>query len=102
MAVNTNILPEMLARRRDRAISIVLGLKERDCDQYLPKDVSQKLRKVVLDQFNDLVDFALDVCNSLDSGEYILNEEYLKKIDEMHDSMFKLVSANGNSSNGDH
>lgn len=102
MAVNTNILPEMLARRRDRAISIVLGLKERECDQYLPDSAKQHLRKVVLDQFNDLVDFAMDVCNSLDSGEYILNEEYLKKIDEMHDSMNRLVSLNGNSSNGHH
>lgn len=96
----TSVLPEMLARRRDRAISIVLGLKERECDSYLPKETSQKLRKVVLDQFNDLVDFAMDVCNSLDTGEIVLNEEYLKKIDELHDSI--VVSSNGSSSNGSH
>lgn len=87
----TNVLPEMLARRRDRAISIVLGLKERECDTYLPREISQKLRKVVLDQMNDLVDFAMDVCNSLDTGEVVLNEVYLKKIDELYDGVAKLV-----------
>lgn len=93
MTVINAVLPEMLARRRDRAISIVLGLKERECDAFLPKDVSQKLRKVVLDQFNDLVDFAMDVCNALDNnGEVVLNEVYLQKIDELHETM---VSSNG-------
>ena len=92
------ILPEMLARRRDRAISIVLGLKERECDQYLPRDASIKLRKVVLDQFNDLVDFAMDVCNSLDTGDVAVNELYLQKIDDIHD----ILITNGTSSNGHH
>ncbi len=91
----TSVLPEMLARRRDRAISIVLGLKERECDQYLPKEVQQKLRKVVLDQMNDLVDFAMDVCNSLDNGEVVLNDIYLQKIDDLHDNMSRLVETNG-------
>lgn len=92
MTTINSVLPEMLARRRDRAISIVLGLKERECDQFLPKETSQKLRKVVLDQFNDLVDFAMDVCNSLDNGEVVLNEVYLQKIDDLHDC---LVETNG-------
>lgn len=89
----TQILPEMLARRRDRAISIVLGLKERECDKYLPNEASQHLRKVVLDQFNDLVDFAMDVCNSLDTGEVLMNEIYLRKLDEIHETV--VASNNG-------
>ena len=85
MAVQqTTILSDMLARRRDRAISIILGMKEKECDRHLPKDASQKMRKVVLDQVNDLVDFAMDLCNSLDNGEVVLNEDYLKKLDEIH------------------
>jgi len=86
VAIST-ILPEMLARRRDRAISIVLNLKERECDQFLPKEASSRLRKVVLDQMNDLVDFAIDVCNSLDTGDVVLNETYLQRLNEIHDAI---------------
>ncbi len=81
--MNTAMM-DMLAKRRDRSISIVLGTKERECDRYLSKEAQQKLRKVILDQFNDLVDFAMDVCNSLDTGEVVLNEAYLHKLDELH------------------
>ena len=85
------VLNEMLARRRDRSISIILGLKERECDQFLPREASQKLRKVVLDQINELTDFALDVWSSLDTGDVVLNEEYLKKLDHM----YEVVVVNG-------
>lgn len=87
MTANSNILPEMLAKRCNRAISIVLSLKERECDQFLPKEASSKLRKVILDQFNDLVDFASDMCDSLDTGEVLLNEEYLRVLNEIHDAV---------------
>ena len=79
------VLPEMLGKRRDRAISIILGVKERECDPYLTREQSQKLRKVVLDQVNDLVDFALDVCHSLDTGEVVLNDVYLEKLDKLYE-----------------
>lgn len=96
MATVSTVLPDMLARRRDRAISIVLNVKERECDSYLPKEASSRLRKVVLDQLNDLVDFALDVCASLDTGEVVLNEVYLSKLNDIHDA----VVANGGFSSG--
>lgn len=85
------VLTDMLARRRDRSIAVVLGMKEKECDRYLPRDVSFKLRKIVLDQINELCDFAVDVCNSLDTGDVILNEEYLRKLDDIHE----LVTSNG-------
>ena len=75
---------DLLAKRRDRAISIVLGVKEREADQYLPDHVKAKLRKVVLDQMNDLTDMLLDIARSLDNGDVVLNEIYLEKIDRMH------------------
>lgn len=92
MTANSNVLPEMLAKRRDRAISIVLSLKERECDQFLPKDASSKLRKVVLDQFNDLVDFAIDMCASLDTGDVVVNEEWLRVMYEIHDAVLGGVT----------
>jgi hypothetical protein len=92
MANQGSVLKSMLSRRRDRAISIVLGMKEKEADSYLPRDVSARLRKVVLDQFNELADFAIDVCNSLDTGDIVLNEDWLVKLDEIHDV---VVSSNG-------
>lgn len=79
------ILNEMLGRRRDRAISIILSVKERECDKSLTRDASQRLRKVILDQVNELVDFSMDICNSLDTGEVVLNEVYLQKLDAVYD-----------------
>lgn len=88
----SNVLPDMLGKRRDRAISIILGVKERECDPFLTREQSQKLRKVVLDQINDLVDFALDVYHSQDTGDVILNDHYLEKLDKVYEV---LVGPNG-------
>lgn len=77
-------LADLLKRRRDRAIAIVLTIKERDCDSHLPPEVRKKLRKVVLDQFNEFYDLVLDLMSSLDSGDVVLNEAYLSKLDCVH------------------
>lgn len=77
-------LTALLKQRRDRAIAIVLGVKERECDRDLSAASSQKLRKVVLDQFNEFYLFISDVLSSLDTGDVVLNEEYLRKIDMVH------------------
>lgn len=78
-------LMELLARRRDRAIAIILRVKEQECDQHLPMDASLKMRKVVLDQMNSFYDVCADVVNSLDTGSTVLNDHWLQKIDELHD-----------------
>lgn len=79
-------LMDLLARRRDRAIAIILRVKEQECDQYLPMDASLKVRKVVLDQMNAFYDVCADVVNSLDNpGVSVLNEHWLQKIDEVYD-----------------
>lgn len=77
-------IEEVLRKRRDRAIAIILGTKERECDAHLPAMASTKLRKVVLDQLNDFYDMCRDVMDSLDTGEVTLNDEYLAKLDEVH------------------
>lgn len=70
---------EFLGKRRDRAIAIILSYKERECDDYLPDYVSRELRKVVLDQINDICDLAMDLMND----DIDFNEEFLNKLDEL-------------------
>lgn len=80
-------LEKLLRRRRDRAIAIILSTKERECDRHLPPDARAKLRKVVLDQLNEFYEMVVDVAASLDTGEVVLNEEYLRKIDDIHQAL---------------
>lgn len=78
---------ELVERRKDRAIAIILRLKEAECDEFLPPAVKTKLRKVILDQLNDLADVMFDVIKSLDAGDVVLNEMYLEKILEVHEAV---------------
>jgi hypothetical protein len=80
---NAKVVEEILARRRDRAMAIILSLKERECDHHLPEEASRKLRKVVLDQLNEYHELALDLLRSIDSGTTVVNEAYLAKLDEV-------------------
>jgi hypothetical protein len=80
-------LAELLRRRKDRSIAIILGVKERECDRHLPREAQLKLRKVILDQFNEFYDLLTDIANSLDDGDVVLNETYLAKIDGIHQAV---------------
>jgi hypothetical protein len=80
---------EILKKRRDRAIAIVLSVKEREVDPLLHNDAgktaSRALRKVVLDQLNDFCDLALDVANSSEVATFEFNPEiWERKINEIH------------------
>jgi hypothetical protein len=79
----------LLRKRRDRAIAIVLGLKEREVDQYLPPQVSTRLRKVVLDQLNELYDCCLDMMGASE-GTWIVNELYQQKLNEVADGVEEI------------
>lgn len=83
------VIDELLAKRRDRAIAIILGVKERECDKFLSKESSAKLRKVVLDQVNESFDLVQDVLRSFDNGDVVLNEDYMRKLDEIHEHVVK-------------
>lgn len=93
------LIGDILGRRRDRAIAIVLGVKERECDRHLPPEARQKLRKVVLDQFNDFHDLCADLMKSFDTGDVVLNELFVERLDRIHDTLGRLeseiASANG-------
>lgn len=87
-----DVLADIVARRRDRAIAAVLGVKEREVDPLVPDQVARRLRKVVLDQFNDYTSLVMDVLTSLTEGQadgstVILNEHWLVKIAEIHDAV---------------
>ena len=71
---------EFLAKRRNRAIATILGYKDRELDQYLPPEVSERFRKEILDQINELCDVAIDLISSSAS----VNQVYLDRIDEIH------------------
>lgn len=76
----------------DRAIATVLSSKEQTVDCFLIDGedsivASRQLRKVVLDQFNGFYEVCLDVMSSLDNGEVVLNEDYLRKIDQIHQTI---------------
>lgn len=84
------LLSDILAKRRDRAIAIILGLKERECDPSLTPQSSGKLRKVVLDQLNDFHDLASDLIRSLDSDEVVLNEMYVERLDMISNQLSRV------------
>lgn len=79
--MNQNPIRDLLAKRKDKCIAIILSTKERECDQYLDPEASYALRKVVLDQVNDLADLAIDLMEA----NTILNEQYLQKLDDIHE-----------------
>lgn len=85
-------MADMLAKRRDRAIAIILGVKEREIDTHLPKEAQAKLRKVILDQVNDLYDVALELLKSLDHEDSVVNELWLEKLDAIY---VAVVGSNG-------
>ncbi len=71
-----------LGKRRDRAIAIILGFKEDECDYYLPEDVSKDLRAVILDNINDVCDLAFDLMDdNIDVNQYFL--DVLDKLEEI-------------------
>ncbi len=83
---------ELISKRKDRAIAIILSVKENECDEYLPQDAQYSLRKVVLDQINSFYDLVLDVVSSVDSDSVELNQYYLDLISELHETLIKDTS----------
>lgn len=97
-----DMIAEIVARRRDRAIAVLLGIKEREVDQYLPPPVKARMRKAILDQVNDLHGFFVDVMKSLDTGEVVINDIYLEKLDQMYRdvSVIRTMVSTSNGQNG--
>jgi hypothetical protein len=93
---------EIMKKRRDRAIAIILSVKEREVDPVLARAgngtaASKALRKVVLDQVNDLCDIAIDILTSSDVATFEFNPDIWGpkiqgKLDEIHQA---VLAGNG-------
>lgn len=79
-----SVVNDILARRRDRTIAALLGVKEREADPFISLEARGALRKAILDGINEYHGFVIDILKSLDSGEVIINELYLQKLDDLH------------------
>ena len=77
----------ILQNRKNRVIATILGYKESEIDQFLPPEMLLALRKMILDQVNDLTNLALDL---ITPESVMLNEVYLEKIDQMYERLGDL------------
>lgn len=68
---------KIIARQRDRTIAAILEFRERECPN-LDDYQARGLRKVVLDQVNDLANLCLDLLEGA-----AVNELYLQRIEEV-------------------
>ncbi len=100
--MSSDVLTNVLSRRRDRVIATILGVKEREIDPLLVQlngkgnEASAKLRRVILDQIHDMHQLYLDVVTSLDADDgVVLNELWLDKIDEIHDAVVRARARHG-------
>ena len=76
---------KIIARQRDRTIAAILEYRERELP-YIDEMQSRGLRKVVLDQVNDLANLCLDL---LDGAA--VNEYYIEALDKIYEA----VTTNG-------
>ena len=76
-----------IGKGRDRTIARILGAKEEEIDPFLPEDKQEDLREIILDELNYYAEFCMDIVGSVDDGTVILNEEWVQKIDELHEAV---------------
>lgn len=69
----------LLDKRTRRTLAAMLSEKEEIIDPYLPDDVSQELRKMILDYFNEFKDFCFDLMDSMDQG-MIVNDLVFERL----------------------
>lgn len=93
MDESVNIL---LSKRKDRALAIILRFKELECDEFLSKETSVALRKIILDQFGLYHDLVLDIVKSTSQDNVLINEVWLEKLSEIHSVV--VGSTNGSHS----
>ena len=78
---------KLIDKRKDRVIAIILAFKDRELDQFLPDELSSRLRKIVLDQINDFCDFCVDIVGRTESNN-IPNEHYFVRLEKKLEELF--------------
>lgn len=82
MVAEMSDVADIVERRARRAAARILSFKDRECSDYLPHDVDEKLRSVILDQINELAFCAIDCLNSISEGEPT-NQVYVDLLQEI-------------------
>lgn len=71
----------LVIKRSKRCMATILGFKEKHCDAFLPEDISENLRKVILDEVNELINLVTDILDE----DVMFNEEYFTMLEDIHD-----------------
>lgn len=76
----------LMQKRCDRTIAVILSYKEKECDRYLPDDIRKGLRKVILDQVNDLYNLYCDLTGAeTEQTEFdVINELFVEKLEAIY------------------
>lgn len=80
---------DVVARRCNKAIAIILRHKDEQLDEYLPEDVSDAFRTLVLDQINDLSDLFNDLLRVTRDEGRVINEHFLDTLEAVHEAVVK-------------
>lgn len=76
-----DLAEKILFRRKQATCASLLSFKESFVDEFLPKEISAKLRTEILDQINNLYESCLDVIESSDGSFVIVNELFKERYD---------------------
>jgi len=71
----------LLGKRRNRCIATILSYKEQNCDLMLSDEAAIGLRKVILDEINDLCELVFDIVDE----QVVFNESFFAMFEEMHE-----------------
>lgn len=71
-------LEDIAAKRRDRCLAAILAVRD-ECDAHLPEPLGRRLRKVVLDQVNDLTEVLVDLMKTVNDEQILVNEFWLER-----------------------
>lgn len=78
---------DVASRRCNKAIAIILRAKDQDLDPYLPEEVSDAFRTLVLDQINDLQDLFVGLLKMTRDDTAVVNEHGLALLEELHSTI---------------
>lgn len=76
-----------LGNSAKRTLATILGYKDENVDHYLPADVADGLRKVILDEVNRFREVALDVVGDAPG----LNEHWLEALDQIQEIYYAVI-----------
>lgn len=79
-----------IAKRRDKAIAVILRAKEDECDSYLPPDVRAKFRKTILDQVNEYHEMTMEILK-FSLGTAAINDEFVDRLVDQMDQTLREV-----------